>query len=169
MAESDEEPNRGYKSGESLAPEELCDQFGIPIEEANFYRDSIRIYPKGEIIIKEADQEQALYLLRVGTVEVSKGSGASHESMGTIDAVNIFGEMSMINDEPRSATVTAATDNALVYRIATPNIHTILTNPMWAELLISRLCKNLARSLEQQVAASEQVKELQSELERLKA
>lgn len=40
---------------------------------------------------------------------------------------------------------------------------------MWSELLISRRCKNLARCIEQRVAASEQVKELHAELERSKA
>lgn len=168
MTESGDGAKGGYQDGESVSPQELHVQFGVPLEEINYYRDIVRIYPQGGIIIKEGDQEQALYLLRAGTIEVSKGSGASRESMGTIDAVNIFGEMSMINDEPRSATVMSSTANVLVYRIATPNIHTILTNPMWAELLIGRLCKNLARSIDQHVATSEQVKELRSELERLK-
>lgn len=168
MAEPGDETKTGYQTGESFSPKDLHVQFGIPLEEVNIYRDCMRIYPKGAVIIKEAAQEQALYLLRVGTVEVSKGSRESHDLMGEIEAVNIFGEMSMINNEPRSATVTAATDNVLVYRIATPNIHTILTNPMWAELLISRLCQNLARSIEQQAAASKQVKALCAEVESLK-
>ena len=168
MAESGDELMSGYQSGESVDPRDLHVQFEVPLEEITYYRNDIRIYPQGGIIIREGDQEQALYLLRAGTVEVFKGEGASREPMGRIEAVNIFGEMSMINDEPRSATVTAATDHVLVYRIATPNIHTILTNPMWGELLISRLCKNLARCIEQRVAASEQVKELSAELARLK-
>ncbi len=167
MTESGDQAKSGYQEGESVSPQELHAAFGIPPEEINYYRDIIRIYPKGEIIIQEGDQEQALYLLRAGTIEVFKGSGTKRESMGSIDAVNIFGEMSMINNEPRSATVAAATDKVLVYRIATPNIHTILTNAMWAELLIGRLCKNLSRSIDQHVAASEQIKELRSELERL--
>ena len=167
MADSLDGAKNGFLEGNSIPPGVLHLQHGIPLEEIASFRDLIRIYPEGEIIIKEADREHALYMLRVGTVEVFKGSGASQEFMGTIDAVNFFGEMSMINDEPRSATVISRTHDVVVYRIPNPNIQTILTNPMWAELLISRLSKNLARSIEQHIIVSEQVMELRSELERV--
>jgi len=169
MAESTDQAKHGFVEGISVSPGELHAQFGIPLEEIAAFRDILRIYSRGERIIEEGDSEKALYLLRLGTVEVFKGAGASQEAMGRIDAVNFFGEMSMINDEPRSATVISATDQAVVYRIPNPSIHTILTNPLWAELLISRLARNLARSVEQNLAFSKQVKTLRAELERSKA
>jgi CRP-like cAMP-binding protein len=168
MAESQAETEHGYVEGNSISPNELHFQYGIPNEEIASFRNLIRIYPGREVIIKEGEHEHALYLLRFGNVEVFKGSGASRELIGAIEAVNFFGEMSMINDEDRSATVISRSDHVVVYRIPNPNLQTILTNPKWAELLISRLCKNLARSLEQQMTVSENVKELRSELEHVK-
>jgi CRP-like cAMP-binding protein len=169
MTESLDETKSNFVEGISVSPGEMQAQYGIPPEEFASFRDITRIYPGGETLIKEGDQERALYLLRAGSVEVFKGFGAARESMGTIDAVNFFGEMSMINDEPRSATVQALSERVVVYRIPNPNIHTILTNPLWAELLISRLARNLAEHVEQHLVASEQVKELRAEVARLTA
>ena len=169
MPESADGTKRGFVEGTSISIDDLHGQSEIPREEIASYRDLIRIYPNGEIIIQEGDQEHALYLLRVGTVEVFKGSGAAQDAMGTIDAVNFFGEMSMINDEPRSATVRASSKDVVVYRIPNPSIHTILTNPQWAEMLIVRLSKNLARSVEQHFIVAEQLKELRAEVEQLKS
>lgn len=120
LTESGEKQTSEYETGESVDPRELHVQFEIPLEEITCYRDNIRIYSQGGVIIREGDQEQALYLLRAGTVEVFKGSGASREPMSKIEAGNIFGEMSMINDEPRSATVTAATNNVMVHESPPP-------------------------------------------------
>jgi CRP-like cAMP-binding protein len=168
MADSQAGINKGYLDGNSISPNELHVQYGIPHEEIISFRNLLRVYPNPEVIIREGDREQALYLLRVGTVEVFKGQGTSKELIGTIDAVNFFGEMSMINDEARSATVISMTNNVVIYKIPNPNIQTILTNPKWAELLISRLSRNLARSHEQHIIAAEQIKVLRSELERVK-
>ncbi len=169
MPETPPSAKPGFVEGAAVPPHELHAQFGIPPEEIASFRDITRVYPVGATIIKEGDQEQALYLLRVGTVEVFKGSGASAENMGTIEAENIFGEMSMINDEPRSATVVARSPRVVVYRIPNPNIQTILTNPLWAELLISRLTRNLARNLAQHLATLDEVRALRAEVARLKS
>lgn len=169
MTESPVETAGRFLDGASVSPEEMHARFAIPLEEFASFRDITRIYPSGEIVINEGDHERALYLLRVGTVEVFKGSGAAKDFIGTIEAVNFFGEMSMINDEPRSATVISRSESVVVYRIPNPSIHTILTNPLWAELLISRLAKNLASSAAQHLLLLEQVRQLRAEVERLKA
>jgi CRP-like cAMP-binding protein len=162
---SDGSMRRGFIEGSAISPNELHIQYGIPHEEILSFRNLIRIYPRHEVIIKEGDHEHALYLLRFGSVEVFKGIGASKELIDTIEAVNFFGEMSMINDESRSATVISTTDHAVVYRIPNPNISMILANPKWSELLLSRLSKNLARSHEQQMSLAEQIKTLRTEFE----
>ena len=164
---SDGTMKRGFIEGSSISPNELHIQYGIPHEEIVSFRNLIRIYPRHEIIIKEGDHEHALYLLRIGSVEVFKGVSNSKELIDTIDAVNFFGEMSMINDEARSATVISTTEHAVVYRIPNPNISMILSNPKWSELLLSRLSKNLARSLEQKMVLAEQIKALRTEVEHL--
>ncbi len=167
----DDQPNNEntvYLEGKNLSPNQLYAEYGIPTQEISSFRNFICIYPNHTAIIQEGDQENALYLLRIGKVEAFKGSGPNRKSLGTIEAVNFFGEMSMINDEPRSATIITSANNVVVYRIPNPNIATILTNPKWAELLISRLSKNLSRSLNHDMLATQQVATLQTDLEQTK-
>src|SRR5882724_6206392 len=132
----------------SISPEVLHSEYGIPLEEIETFRDIIRIYSNQDVIIEEGNDGKAMYLLRFGTVKVFKRSGEAQKFMTMIHAVNIFGEMSVINDEPRTATVIAMSDKVIVYRIADPSAHTIASNPLWAELLITRLSKSLAKSID---------------------
>lgn len=165
MTVSNDGAKKGFLEGMSISPNELHMQYKIPREEIASFQNCTYIYPDKEVIIQEGDREKALYLLRFGTVEIFKGTGAARELIGTIEAVNFFGEMSLVNDEARSATVISSMKDVVVYKIAQPNIKTILTNPKWAELLVSRLCKNLARSNEQLMLVAEQAKVLGTELE----
>lgn len=168
MVTPDDEVKRNFREGASISVNELQYEYGIPREEITSFRNIIRVYPDPEVIVSEGDREKVLYLLRIGGVDIFKGSGVSRVLIDTIDAVNFFGEMSMINDEPRSATVMSRTKNVVVYRIPNPNIQSILTNPKWAELLVSRLSKNLALNHKHQVMLTDQVNELRGELERIK-
>jgi CRP-like cAMP-binding protein len=166
MSNSDEK-QAAFIEGNSVSPEELHAKYGIPKDEIEAFRHLIRIYSNQDLIIEEAAKDKAMYVLRFGTVKVFRRSGTQQKIMGTMDAVTVFGELSAINDEPRSATVIAMTDKVLVYRIDNPSIHQIVANPAWAELLISQLSRTLARSIEQHIAAWQQVKELRAEVERL--
>jgi CRP-like cAMP-binding protein len=165
MADPAKKEKQIYLEGKNLSPNELYAEYGIPTQEIASFRNFICIYPKNATIIQEGDQEKALYLLRIGSVEAFKDSGPNRKSLGSIEAVNFFGEMSMINDEPRTATIITSSINVVVYRIPNPNIASILTNPKWAELLISRLSKNLSRSLKHDMLATQQIASLETELE----
>ena len=65
-----------------------------------------RTYLKGETIIRESDYGEEIYILDRGEVEVSTGSGESRTVLGVLGAGEIFGEMAVIDEKPRSATVT---------------------------------------------------------------
>ena len=169
MSELNEKAATAFGTGNSISPEELHAQFGIPLEEIAACRDLIRVYSNQDVIVAEADNESAMYILRAGTVKVFRRAGVSQKFMGSMDAVCIFGELSMINHEPRSATVIAMSDKVVVYRIANPNLHDVAAHPDWAEMLIARLSKLLAKSIEQHILALEKAKELRHEVERLTA
>lgn len=83
----------------------------------------IRQYEAGEAIIKEGDRDTWLYFLLSGEVRISKEG----EEISTIGRRgDIFGEMRIIDDRSRSATVTAidkvvamAVDTSAKSRMAT--------------------------------------------------
>ena len=62
---------------------------------------------KGKVIIKEGDPGDAFYFLRSGKVKVSKNHEGQEIVLTYLSAGQYFGEMALMNDHPRMATVTA--------------------------------------------------------------
>jgi CRP-like cAMP-binding protein len=69
-----------------------------------------RHFLSGELIFKEGDRADVMYVVQSGEVEVSLKGGL----VEILGEGNIFGEMSLINEEPRSATAVAKTEVRLV-------------------------------------------------------
>ena len=67
-------------------------------------------YKSGEIIIRENDQGETAYVIESGRVEVTKYLQGKNIHLTYLYPGETFGEMSMIDDKPRSATITAADD-----------------------------------------------------------
>ncbi len=105
-----------------------------------------RFVPKGSIFIKQGDEAYSAYLIQSGCVSVySKNDGEVHE-LAQLGAGEICGEMSLVSDGPRIASVKALEDCNLIVITRTafeeklrkidPTIYAIL------KMLIARL-KNL--------------------------
>jgi len=116
----------------------------IPKEELDAFRKLVRTYKKGDKIIVEGEQDTlGLLLLRKGDVEVYKELGTQRELISTLSAVNFFGEISLIENRPRSATVEAASDEVIVYSFQSPDMQVLLSNPKWGPMLITRVVTDL--------------------------
>ena len=59
-------------------------------------------------LFNEGDQGDSLYLIRSGSVTVSKSIGEKNTTLAYLPAGNYVGEMALMTDMPRSATVKAA-------------------------------------------------------------
>ena len=67
-----------------------------------------KVYLPNEVIVKEGDPGGELYLLIEGKVRVFKHYGMLNETeLGTMSAVSYFGEMAVLDDATRSATIVA--------------------------------------------------------------
>jgi CRP-like cAMP-binding protein len=64
----------------------------------------------GEIIFKEGDEAHQLFVIKSGEVRIQSGN----RTLAELSANNIFGEMALIDDAPRSANAVAKTDVELV-------------------------------------------------------
>jgi len=80
----------------NLSPEKLRDvaQIGLEVEEV----------PKGAHVFSEGDQGDALYVILEGAVRVHSGSAGD---LTTFGAGDYFGELALLDGQPRSASVQA--------------------------------------------------------------
>jgi signal transduction histidine kinase len=99
----------------------------------------------GEIIFREGDPGDLLYLVGEGSVKISKsGRGGRQENLGFIQSGNFFGEMALLEGKPRSVMATAA-EPTLLGAVDEPTFQHIL------ELAPSRLHMNFLRSVSERL------------------
>src|SRR5262245_19135631 len=67
-------------------------------------------FKKGDTIISQGGEGDTAFLIVSGAVEVNVHNGSSAKVLATLNAGEVFGEMSLIEPGPRSATVRAITD-----------------------------------------------------------
>lgn len=95
----------------------------------------------GEVIFREGDPGDVMYLVGRGSVKISKaGRGGQQETLGFIQSGNFFGEMALLDGEPRSAMATAV-ESTLLGTVDELTFQHIL------ELAPSRLHMNFLRSV----------------------
>jgi CRP-like cAMP-binding protein len=87
-------------------------------KESNRDRDSQilerRFAPAGTVIMKQGEVGTNAYLVQSGLVSVTTESNGKQVDLAKLGAGQIFGEMSLVFDEPRTATVVATEDCNLI-------------------------------------------------------
>lgn len=100
---------------------------------------------EGEVIFREGDPGDLLYLVGEGSVKISKsGRGGEQETLAFIQSGNFFGEMALLDRKPRSAMATAA-EPTLLGTVDESTFQHIL------ELAPSRLHMNFLRSVSERL------------------
>ena len=67
----------------------------------------VESFADGEVIVREADEGREMYLIQEGAAEVFKMVDGVEVRLATLDRGSFFGEMSLLESLPRSATVRA--------------------------------------------------------------
>jgi CRP/FNR family cyclic AMP-dependent transcriptional regulator len=89
----------------------------IPPDELQRFAEVTREkdYPKGSVILFEDDPGDSLYIVREGRVKVVLvGEDGREVILGVLGVGEHFGELSLIDDQPRSAHVIAMEDSKLL-------------------------------------------------------
>lgn len=73
-----------------------------------------QFFAAGKIIFREGDAPGKAYLVKSGKVKLYKGSDQNKTELGIIEVNGVFGEMSLIDNRPRSATAVAAENTYLI-------------------------------------------------------
>jgi CRP/FNR family cyclic AMP-dependent transcriptional regulator len=68
---------------------------------------ALRVYERGELIVKQGEIADSFYILAAGQVKVFVSKEDKDVIVGTLVAGEFFGEISLFDQEPRSASVEA--------------------------------------------------------------
>jgi len=102
-------------------------------------------FSKGEILFIEGEKAEKFYIIIDGTVEVWKDYYDRHPDLLAIHGKgHLFGEMALVDDLPRSATVLVKTD-ANVLSILRDDFHRILQNNSMVALSLLKSLSSMVR------------------------
>lgn len=107
-----------------------------------------RPYAPGEILFHEGDVGRALFILEAGHVEVSvKGPDGAARRIAVLNPGDYFGEMSLLDDRPRTATA-AAMEPVRVYLLYKTDLEKLTrTVPPVGAAIMTHLAMLLAARL----------------------
>ncbi len=72
-----------------------------------------KIVKKGQIVFSEGDSPDGVYYITQGRVQVNRMINGISQTIAELEEGDIFGELAMIDDSPRSATIIATEDTWL--------------------------------------------------------
>ncbi|MBU4445814.1 MAG: cyclic nucleotide-binding domain-containing protein [Candidatus Marinimicrobia bacterium] len=99
-------------------------------------------YNPGEIIIKEGTFGDSAFILKQGSVEVRKKTNVEDLLLATLEAPEIFGEMGLIEDKPRSATMTCLSKMKcpiMFLKTTCLSTYTVINSMYWTGAAVSVL------------------------------
>ena len=73
-----------------------------------------KILSPGDILFRDGDPPDEVYLIKEGSIEISKGSGIKKKVLAILNEGDFLGEMAVIDGSPRSATAKALTETKLI-------------------------------------------------------
>lgn len=112
-------------------PDALIEEIATLVQEVTFAAD--------ETIFHQGDYGDAMYVIVAGQVQIHSGG----RTLGIMEKDGVFGEMAILDPEPRSAAATAITDTQLLRLSRTSLTELIATQPALATGLLQNLCRQL--------------------------
>lgn len=104
---------------------------------------NMRFIGKGEVLLKEGEKGDRLYILKKGKLTAQVGTGVTKIVLGHVSPGEFVGEMAYINGEPRAATVIADEDSELVEFKTDAFEKIVLLKPSWMKILLKTLSSRI--------------------------
>jgi CRP/FNR family transcriptional regulator, cyclic AMP receptor protein len=130
-----------------------------------------KTYTESEIIFHEHDINQEVYLIQTGRVGISKKIGEVEQKLAQLHPGEFFGEMSFLDNKPRSATAKALEKSRILCITPETFLPMIENNGNIAIQLIKKLTQrlreadNMIGALTQQAMNSKSAKKFLKEWE----
>lgn len=111
-----------------------------------------RVYKRGEVICREGDAGETMFIIQEGEVRIHKRVRDKETTLAVLKAGDFFGEMAIIDKEPRSASATAETDSKLIILSEDIFESQIKTNPKIIMAILRKMSERL-RNADRQIKA----------------
>ena len=98
---------------------------------------------KGDLLFKEGDSSNAMYLIRSGMVRIFKKKGDQQIEIDTLRSGQIVGEMAFLDGNPRSASGEALMETELVEISKSIYDSTMVQVPEWLKVLLKAIVARL--------------------------
>lgn len=97
----------------------------------------INVYGSGDVLYREGDPADCMYILREGTVGIYDQSGAK---ISELNAVSFLGEMGMIAGSPREVTAVVETDDCCIERVRQEDMEALVRScPIKVDMILRHL------------------------------
>ena len=112
-------------------------------EDTMLYQKFGRTVRPGENVFSEGDTGDQMFIIQEGNVKVTKSLSGREHVLSTLGKGDFFGEMAIVNNVRRTATVTAITEVQLLAFNREGFLSMVTKNAKIALNIIDRLCRRL--------------------------
>ncbi|MCB0392904.1 MAG: cyclic nucleotide-binding domain-containing protein, partial [Bdellovibrionales bacterium] len=110
---------------------------------------------KGDILFREGDPSDAMYVIKTGRIAIKKAKGSSDIVLAELAPGEMLGEMAFFDNKPRSASAVAAVDSDVIMLPFTALHAQFKTFPEWLKAMVKTVNSNLRN-------ANQRIKNLES-------
>ena len=97
----------------------------------------INVYESGDVLFREGETDDCMFILREGKVGIYDQSG---NKVSELEAVSFMGEMGMIAGEPRDCTVVVETDDCCIERVRHDDLEALVRScPVKVDMILRHL------------------------------
>jgi CRP/FNR family transcriptional regulator, cyclic AMP receptor protein len=100
----------------------------------------------GDVLVKEGDESTSMYWLQTGSLVVTKTVDGKKVTIDKIIAGQLVGEISFIDQKPRSATVSALEQSELIEIPRETFEKVFASQPAWFNALFRTLAERLRKA-----------------------
>lgn len=126
-----------------------------------------RLYKDGETIVEEGMQSRTMYVIQSGKVKIVKSDAGGETILALLREGDIFGEMSLFDAGPRSATVKAAGEAWVLAIEPEGLLKRIKMDPTLALRIIRQMSQRIRDLNSRLVSAQETINQANDKLSQL--
>ena len=109
------------------------------------YGRFIQAYAKDQVVFTENNPGKEMFIVRSGKIHLYKERQDRRIPLATVHPGEFFGEMSLVDISPRSATAIAAEDTQLIVLDEPKFLYLLHHQPEFALVVMQKLCETLRR------------------------